>query len=217
MFKLAEVAIAAIASFAATNLDDIIISMIFFAQVDNSTFRRRHIIFGKYLGFLAIILASLPGFFGGLIIDKKWIGILGLLPIIIGVKHLINKKSNEHEIQTVSEELKSPSGNMSIMTIFASIISPQTYQVAAITFANGGDNIGIYIPLFASSNLISLGVILSIFFIMIGIWCYTAYQLTRHPAIANVFTRYSHRILPFVLIALGIFILIDSDTFSLFK
>jgi cadmium resistance transport/sequestration family protein len=216
MFKLAEVTIAAVASFAATNIDDIIILMIFFAQVDNSTFRRKHIIIGQYLGFSAIIFASLPGFFGGLIIDKKWIGILGIIPIIIGVNRLIIKP-DRNEIQVVSEELNSPHENTSMMSIIASILSPQTYKVATITFANGGDNIGIYVPLFASSNLIDLGVILSVFLVMVGIWCYTAYQLTRHPAIANILTRYGHRFVPFVLIALGIFILIDSGTFSILK
>jgi cadmium resistance transport/sequestration family protein len=214
MLKLAEVTIAAVASFAATNLDDIIILMIFFAQVDNSTFRRKHIIFGQYLGFFAIIIASLPGFFGGLIIDKKWIGILGLIPIIIGVNHLNKNKQDENEIQAVSEELNSETINPSRRSRFASILSPQTYKVATITFANGGDNIGIYVPLFASSSLVNLGVILTVFFLMVGIWCYTAYQLTRHPAIANILTRYGHRFVPFVLIALGIFILIDSGTFS---
>jgi len=57
---------------------------------------------------------------------------------------------------------------------FASLLSPQTYKVAAVTFANGGDNIGIYVP---SSDLTSLGVILSVFFLLIGV-CYVAYQLT---------------------------------------
>jgi cadmium resistance transport/sequestration family protein len=214
MSKLVEVIIAAIASFAATNLDDIIILMIFFAQVGNSTFRRRHIIFGQYLGFFVIILASLPGFFGGLILEKKWIGILGLVPIIIGVSRLINRQ-NENEIQAVSEELNSSPNNTSMMSILGSVLSPQTYKVATITFANGGDNIGIYVPLFASSNLMSLGVILSVFIVMIGIWCYLAYQLTRHQAIANILTRRGHHLVPFVLIGLGIYILIDSGTYQL--
>jgi cadmium resistance protein CadD (predicted permease) len=58
--------IAGITSFAATNIDDIVILMLFFAQV-NSTFRRRHIVIGQYLGFTVLIFTSLPGFFGGLI------------------------------------------------------------------------------------------------------------------------------------------------------
>jgi len=84
---LAKAIIAAIASFAATNIDDIVILMLFFAQV-NSTFRPQHIAIGQYLGFTALIIASLPGFFGGLIVPKAVIGLLGLLPIAIGINHI---------------------------------------------------------------------------------------------------------------------------------
>jgi cadmium resistance transport/sequestration family protein len=213
MGRFIEVIIAAIASFTATNLDDIIVLMVFFAQV-NSTFRRRHIILGQYLGFTAIIIASLPGFLGGLIIPQVWIGLLGFIPIIIGISRLLNREQDDKEIQTLSDELSS-TVNPSMVSSFASIISRQTYQVAGVTFANGGDNIGIYVPLFASSNLVDLGITVSVFFVLIGLWCYVAYKLALHPAIARILTKYGHAIVPFVLIALGIFILIESGTYRL--
>jgi cadmium resistance transport/sequestration family protein len=214
MSWLAQAIIAGITSFVATNIDDIVILMLFFAQV-NANFRPKHIITGQYLGFTALILASIPGFFGGLILPQTWIGLLGLLPIIIGVKHLLDGDKDENEVQTVSGELNQSKGNLPMMSTLASLFAPQTYNVAAVTFANGGDNIGIYVPLFASNNAVSFAVILSIFFVMVGVWCYVAYQLTRHPAVAQALTRYGQRIVPFVLIGLGIFILIDSGTYQL--
>jgi cadmium resistance protein CadD (predicted permease) len=57
----------AIATFIATNLDDILILTILFTQV-NKLFRRRHIVIGQYLGFILLILASLTGFFGSFLI-----------------------------------------------------------------------------------------------------------------------------------------------------
>ncbi len=213
MSWFAQAIIAGVTSFVATNIDDIVILMLFFAQV-NTTFRIRHIVAGQYLGFTVLIAASLPGFFGGLILPKAWIGLLGLLPIVIGVKYLVNREKDENEVQTVSDELNSSKTRSSAMSI-ASLLAPQTYHVAAVTFANGGDNIGIYVPLFASSNLASLAVILSVFFLFVGLWCYVAYQLTRHPVIARVFTRYGKRIVPFVLIGLGIYILSESGTYHL--
>ena len=214
MSRLALTMMAASASFVATNLDDIIILSIFFAQV-NSTFRRRHIILGQYLGFSAIIIASLPGFLGGLIVPKAWIGILGLVPIFIGISHLVNRKADEAEVQTVSDELNSSIGNASVLSLITSLLSPQTYKVAAVTFANGGDNIGIYVPFFASSQLANLGVILGVFYVLVSVWCYIAYQFTRHPAIAGILTRYGHVFVPFILIALGVYILIESGTYQL--
>ena len=210
--------IAGSTAFAATNIDDIIILMLFFSQT-NRSFRRRHIVVGQYLGFVALILASLPGFFGGLIVPRAWIGLLGIVPIIIGISNLISRKGDEQEIQTVSdthhqEESKSFFSKAIAKSLLV-VIAPQTYQVAAVTFANGGDNIGIYVPIFASSNLADLGIILLTFFVLIGVWCYVAYQLARHPVIARALTKYGQRIVPFVLIGLGIFILVESGTYQL--
>jgi len=212
--------IAGITSFAATNIDDIVILMLFFAQV-NSTFRRRHIVIGQYLGFTVLIFTSLPGFFGGLIVPKAWIGILGLVPIAIGVSRLVNRdkdeqdEQDEQDVQAVSGEFNRSRADTSVLSILGSLLNPQTFNVAAVTFANGGDNIGIYVPLFASCDLASLGVILTVFFLLIGVCCYIAYRLTGQPAVAHVLTRYGKAIVPFVLIALGVFILIESGTYRL--
>lgn len=215
MSSFARAIIAGFTSFIATNIDDIIILTIFFSQV-NTTFRRRHIVVGQYLGFTALIIASLPGFFGGLIVPKAWIGILGLVPIVIGVSQLVNREKDESKVQVVSGEFNYSKTNNSVISTLATFINPQTYKVAAITFANGGDNIGIYVPLFASSDLTGLIVILTIFFLLIGVWCYIAYLLTRHSTTAHFLTHYGQRITPFVLIGLGIFILIESETYRLF-
>lgn len=212
MSWLVRAIIAAITSFTATNIDDLVVLMFFFAQV-NSTFRIRHIIVGQYLGFTALIIASLPGFFGGLIVPRSWIGLLGLVPIIIGISQLLNQDKDEGEIQAVSEQLNQV--HTSKISTGIPLLSPQTFNVAAVTFANGGDNIGIYVPLFANSDLASLGLILSIFFLMMGVWSYAAYLLTRQPNIASILTRNSHIFVPFVLICLGIYILIESGTFGL--
>jgi len=191
-----------ITAFCATNLDDILILLLFFTQV-NAEFRRRDVVFGQYLGFFGLILASLPGFFGGMLFPDAWIGLLGIVPIFIGINRLLNGEDNTEEDPEVTTE-KSPSAN--------GLLSSQTYSVAAITFANGGDNIGIYIPLFASSSWESLVIILSEFFVLVGVWCYAAYQLTKINAIAENLTRYGNLLVPYVLIGLGILILIDSHT-----
>ncbi|MBW4528745.1 MAG: cadmium resistance transporter [Phormidium tanganyikae FI6-MK23] len=192
-----------VAAFTATNLDDIVILMLFFSQV-NALFRRRHIVAGQYLGFGALVLATLPSFFGGALFPRPWIGLLGLVPIAIGAARLLNSNSEESD----DEQPNEPSEN----GWFASFFSPQTYSVAAVTFANGGDNVGIYVPLFASATWESLLVILATFFSMVGVWCYAAYQLTRVSAIADSLTRYGNQLVPFVLVGLGVLILIDSHT-----
>jgi cadmium resistance protein CadD (predicted permease) len=71
--------------------------------------------------------------------------------------------------------------------------------------------------LFAGNTLISLGVILGVFFVMVGVWCVIAYRLTRQPTIARVLSRYGHAVVPFVLIGLGLFIMYERGTFNLLR
>ncbi|QLE39405.1 transporter [Nostoc sp. C052] len=214
MSKLGTAFSEGIIAFIATNIDDIIILLIFFSQVDGN-FRRRHILLGQYLGFAAIIIASLPGFFGGLVIQREWIGLLGLLPIGIGIHHLVYKEEDTITVQTVSSDFNQPTSTNPVLSFLLSILHRQTYKVAAVTIANGGDNISVYVPLFAGHNLASLGVIISVFFIMVGVWCAIAYFLSRQPTIADLLNRYGQAVVPFVLIGLGLFIMYDRGTFTL--
>ncbi|MBW4684519.1 MAG: cadmium resistance transporter [Komarekiella atlantica HA4396-MV6] len=214
MNKISTVITEGIVAFVATNIDDIIILLLFFSQL-NTQFRRRHIFVGQYLGFAAIIIASLPGFFGGLIIPRAWIGLLGILPIAIGIKQLLNKETENIEVQTVTTDFKPSTSSNPILFFIWSVLSPQTYKVAAVTFANGGDNIGIYIPLFAGNSFDSLLVILIVFFIMVGVWCAVAYFLARQATIAYILSRYGKTTVPFILIGLGLYIMYERGTFTL--
>lgn len=191
-----------VTAFGATNIDDIVILTLFFSQV-NATFRHWHIVAGQYLGFGALILASLPGFFGGLIVPHPWIGLFGLVPIAIGINNLLNRDSDESE--EVKAEIK-PS-NPSFLAHFLNL---QTLSVAGVTFANGSDNISIYVPLFANSSGPNLLIIISVFFTLVGILCFAAYKLTHLRDLAQLLTRYGHNLVPVILIGLGAFIIIES-------
>ncbi len=193
---LAAAATAAVA-FAATNIDDIFVLMLFFAAV-NRRLRRWHIVAGQYLGFACLVVLSLAGYFARFVVPEEWIGLLGLLPIIIGIKKLWELKSGEHEEASVEK----PAAH-ALLT------------VAAVTFANGGDNLGIYTPLFASLNFVELVVTISIFFMLVAVWCFLGYIMCRHPAVSKVLDKYGHIIVPFVLIGLGLYIMIESGSFHL--
>ncbi|WP_019500489.1 cadmium resistance transporter [Pseudanabaena sp. PCC 6802] len=195
-----------VTAFVATNLDDLIILTLLFSQA-NATFRRRHIVFGQYLGFMALLIASLPGFFGRSILPHHLIGLLGLVPIAMGLSRLLNPEndaSGESKVDPKPSEF-SP---------LQSLLSPQVYSVAAITVANGSDNIGIYVPLFANSEWKSLLVIVAIFLSLVGVWCYATYKLTLQPAIAPLLTRYGNYFVPYVLIGLGVAIVLDSNALT---
>ncbi|MCF3569370.1 cadmium resistance transporter [Planktothrix agardhii 1806] len=190
-----------IATFTATNVDDLLILTLFFSKV-NDQFRPRQIIIGQYLGFVLLLLASLPGFFGSLFIPYDWIRWLGVVPVIFGISYLLKSKTDKEEDLKDVETLKI-SNNPSF---WQNWLSPQIYGVAAITVANGSDNIAIYFTLFASSSWESLLTIICTFLFLVGVWCYAAYRLTKFPAISKVFTGYGNTFVPCVLIGLGVFI-----------
>lgn len=200
--------ITSVTSFVATNIDDLMVLMLFFSQL-NPNFRPRHLILGQYLGFTLILLASSLGLLFGLLVSKQWIGLLGFVPLSIGIKQLFSSE-NDQEIQEVTLDFTSPK-RRSLLTRIPS----QTYHVAAVTVANGGDNIGIYVSLFANNSPMQVLIIVVVFYMIVGIWCALAYFLITHPQIAKIVTNYGHKISPFIYIILGVYILWESKSYQL--
>ncbi|MFS0518306.1 cadmium resistance transporter [Nostoc sp. UIC 10607] len=209
MSELITTLLVGISAFFATNIDDIFILLLLFSQL-NSSFKSRHIVAGQYLGFTVLIIASLPGLFGGLIIPPNWIGLLGLMPMTMGISSLINQEENQTlEVAFASAEYQDANTT--------SFFNARTYNVAAITIANGSDNISVYVPLFASSNIVDFIIIIGVFFILIAICCYLAYKFTYQTKIAYQLSQYSSYILPFVLIIVGGIIILKTEALSLIK
>lgn len=205
MDELITVIPTGITAFAATNIDDIVILMLLFTQA-NKTLRSRHIIMGQYLGFLTLVVISLVGFLSGLVFPQRWLGLLGLVPIALGFHTLLNPEVDSDE--EILEPLEQP------RSLLSNLLSPQVYGVAAITIANGSDNIGIYIPLFASSTWMKLLLILTIFFLLVGVWCFAAHWLTQQRQLAHTLTQYGNTLVPYVLMGLGGVIVLDSGALS---
>ncbi|TAF07214.1 MAG: transporter [Nostocales cyanobacterium] len=201
--------ITGIAAFSATNIDDIVILLLFFAQV-NDNLCPWQIVIGQYLGFTILVILSLPGLFGSLILPQTWIGLLGLIPLTIGISSFVNKETDSLA-ETPAEITPS---TLSTSNIFG---NSQIYTVAIVTIANGSDNISIYIPLFSSTKLDSFLIIIALFFILLAIWCYAAYKLTHQKKIANFLTQYGNYLVPFVLMGLGAVIVLKSQALTPLK
>ncbi|ARV57844.1 transporter [Nostocales cyanobacterium HT-58-2] len=195
-----------VAAFVATNLDDIVILTLLFSQV-NTTLRYRHIVVGQYLGFTVLVAISLLGFFGSFMLPSVWTDISGFIPIAVGLNRLVNLDEDDSD--------EKPATRSSLFFSNRRLLSAHIYSVAAVTLAIGGDNIGIYTPLFANTKLTSLLVILIVFFLLVGVLCYSAYLLTHQKAIALMIEHYSNSLVPFLLIGLGVFIALDNYTIAL--
>src|SRR5687767_1803421 len=133
-----ETLVASLIAFVVTNLDDIFILILFFSD---RKLGYRNIIAGQFLGISTLILLSFLGSFVGLIIDIKYVGLLGVVPIYIGIKSFIALWRPGRSEKEASINFNSANSGSHLR---------QTLSVASVTIANGGDNISIYIPLYAA-------------------------------------------------------------------
>lgn len=184
-----------VAAFAATDIDDLFVLMLFFS---NPAYKARQVVFGQYLGIGALVAIGILGALIALVVPPMIVGLMGVLPIAIGIKKLLDLR--KHEDDTLPENLQ---GNRSSYLQFLT--------VTGVTIANGGDNIGVYVPLFASSSTtVEITTLVAIFLAVTAVWCALAYYLVNHRLIASRLSRVGHIILPFVLIGLGLYILTDA-------
>ncbi len=188
--------------FVATNIDDILILVAFFAD---PKFRAREVIAGQYLGIIVLVLVSLIAALAAVVIPQEYVGLLGLAPIAIGAKQLLDLWRDADDDDDDPEHRQ------------AGTSAGRTLAVTLITVANGGDNLGVYIPVFAVRPLAENLVICALFIVMTAAWCLFARWLVSHPTLGSPLRRYSHRVMPFVLIALGVLILYEAGTIGLLK
>ena len=212
-----------IAAFVSTNIDDFFITTTFFMDPKYSI---REVILGKYLGLIFLVAVSCIGYFFKLVIPIQWIGLMGFLPIMIGSRHLMTMWKTKRERVKVNsyEDIKkdnfqSESANQEdeLPTAEKKMGKSGVMLVMLITFANGGDNIGVYMPLFASLEIDELISVILIFLIMLAILCTTAYYFTSSKYISSILRKYGEPGFPFILISLGIYIFIKCETYALLQ
>ncbi|WP_035855534.1 cadmium resistance transporter [Cryptosporangium arvum] len=190
----------AVGLFAVTNVDDLLVLALFFAQGAGRRGTARRIAVGQYLGFLAILVAAGAAAFGATFLPEAAIPYLGLLPLALGIKAAVSAWRHRHDADD------SPAGGDG---------GPRALEVAAVTFANGGDNIGVYVPVFATAGAGGTSVYVGVFLVLVAVWVAAGRWFATRPAIATVLSRWGHVLLPVVLIVLGVFILVDGGAFGL--
>ncbi|MGW0552936.1 cadmium resistance transporter [Streptomyces sp. NPDC002926] len=188
--------------FAVTNIDDILILALFFAQSAGHRGSTRKIVLGQYLGFAAILAVAVAAAFGATFLPESAIPYLGLLPLALGLKAAWRVWKN-HRNDGDEEEGEAKEGG------------PSHWEVAAVTFANGGDNIGVYVPVFATAGIGGMSVYAVVFLVLVAVWCFAGKFFATRPVIAKALSRWGHILLPLVLIAIGLLILIEGGAFGL--
>lgn len=186
----------AVVVFVSTNVDDLFLLSAFFAD---GKLRPRSIVAGQYLGIGVLVAASTLAALASLVIPPGWIALLGLVPLGLGIHRLLELRRGAEE---EDEEAEILSGERQAQRRTRS----QALAVSAVTLANGGDNLGVYIPLFASRPA-AIPVYAAVFAILTALWCGLGWLLVNNRWLGAPLRRYGHVLLPFVLVGLGVWIL----------
>ena len=191
----------AIGLFIATNIDDIIVLSLFCARGAGQRGTTARILAGQYLGFAGILGAAVLVSLGaGAFLPPQLIPYFGLIPLGLGLWAAWQAWRGDDDDD---DEAKIAGKNVAVWT------------VAGVTFANGGDNIGVYVPVFLSVGPAAVVAYCVVFLVLVAVLVGLAkFVATRQP-IAEALERWEHVLFPIVLIGLGIVILVSGGAFGL--
>lgn len=192
----------AIGLFIATNIDDIVILSLFFGRGQGQPGTTRRILVGQYLGFLGILGAAVAAAFGAqVLLPEAILPYFGLIPLGLGLWAAWQAWRNRG--QDDDDEAQLEGKRVSVWT------------VAAVTFANGGDNIGVYVPVFVSVSWSAVLAYCIVFLLLVAALVFLAKWISSRKPIAEALERWEHILFPAVLIGLGIVILVSGGAFGL--
>lgn len=201
---MGQTIISAIGVYISTSIDYLIILIILFAQLSQNK-QKWHIYAGQYLGTGLLVGASLVAAYVVNFVPEEWmVGLLGLIPIYLGIRFAIVGEDAEEEEEEIIDRLEQSKANQLFWT------------VTLLTIASGGDNLGIYIPYFASLDWSQTLVALLVFVIGIIIFCEISRVLSSIPLIFETIEKYERIIVPLVFILLGLYIMYENGTIETF-
>jgi cadmium resistance protein CadD (predicted permease) len=190
---LAATLASAVVVFATTNVDDIVLLSVLFAD---SQLRPRAVAMGQFVGIGVLVLVSALAGAAAVAIPSGWTSLLGAIPLLLGLykgARLVRSRGKEEADDALSTGSKIEGRS-------------QMLAVAGVTLANGGDNLSVYIPQFAADRR-AIVLYVVVFAVMTALWCALGFKLVDNRIVGAKVQRYGHVILPIVLIALGAHIL----------
>jgi len=190
---------AAVGVFAGTNVDDLIVlTVLFLSSRAVGAPRVWQIWVGQYAGIAVLVVVSAVAALGLTIVPDRWVGLLGLVPIALGVRGLVGAV----RAYPAAADPVGRAGGAGLL------------PVAGVTIANGADNISVYTPLFRTTGLDESVVAVSVFVVLVAVWCLAGSWLGSHRAVVALLRRFGHWMVPGVFVAIGVVIVIRSGVVS---
>ena len=182
--------VTAFAMFAATNIDDAVVLVVLnVASQAGGVPKRWEIWAGQYLGFSVILLVSFTAALGLKVVPVEWVGLLGLIPLLLGIRGLLKL------IRARRDRDPDPP-----------VMATGLLSVVAVTVANGGDNIALYTPVFRIIGVADAALTLAVFAVCTALWCLAGQLAVSHQRVVEVLQRSSRWLVPVVFVVLGSYI-----------
>jgi cadmium resistance protein CadD (predicted permease) len=199
MSNLVGIVPIAVGAYFATNMDNFILLAALLARYRRQTVNvvAAYIICMLILGFVGFGVSEIANY-----VPIRYLGLLGIVPIYIGIVELVRIHRGREKI-AVATEISSETNHKVFLTTLISQLG------------NGADTILIFGILFADSTPAADALIMSTLAAMAIIFVLVAMYAVRHPTISPVISRYAHRVLPFVLIIVGAYVLANTATDAL--
>jgi len=128
-----------------------------------------------------------------LAVPDPWIGLLGLVPIGLGVRGLVEARQRGADEASVATPVHGPVG------------------VAFVTVSNGGDNLSIYIPLLRHDlNAGAIAIYLVVFAVMVAVWLLAARLVAGHRHVQHLVDTTGHWLVPVLFLVIGLLVIVTS-------
>lgn len=194
-----EIIFNSVVAYFSTNLDYLLVLVLLLGSYKNP----KLVLTGDLIGTVGLTLLpmAIARILGA--VPEMWIlGLLGIFPILFGIKELIPPKPHSRD------EIDGDS-NISKIRIVTKVI--------AITItACGADNVAVFIPIFIKKTNLELFLALITMIIMAVIFFFVAILIEDNKPIKNILGKYGRYFSSVVYIMLGISVLVQNGTIAHF-
>lgn len=195
---MVEIIINSIVAYVSTNLDYILVLVLLIGTYKKT----KPILAGDLIGtsFLTILPMIIARILGS--VPQMWvIGLLGIFPIIFGIKELLPKK---HYSNSNIETSNDSTYTIVIKTVLITIT------------ACGADNVAVYIPIFIKKTNIELIAAFIVMLLMAVVFFVLATKIGDNNKVKHILNKYGKYLSAVIYIMLGISVLAQNGTIKHF-
>jgi len=175
----------AVVAFVTTNVDDLVALAAF-----SRRYRYGHVLLGQVIGFSVLVGASLALAVVAQAVFGPWIGLLGVVPMAVGVAAYRDGGGLPFDAGDEGER-------------------KQVSVVAAVGVANGADNLAVYVPLFAVLSVTEAGVVSAAMVVLSVLWVGLAVAVVRLSPVRRL-VDVADRLVPLVFVGIGLYVVVES-------